>query len=157
MAENSLVFNEHEIRLIAGEIQGGSAANSPIKNNYLERRDIQKELLEFESPFSGLSISDILVSSSNSTLRKSDILHILLILGSFKSSNNDLKIKTTSKYFWLLVLKCKIFRINIFQNKYNSMTLCKLWRSFQKLKDINGVFQLIQETKEVINKNKNLK
>ena len=154
MADTSLTFNEHDIHLITKELQG-SPNNTPMKNNNIRKRDLQKELLEYKTEFYKLSIKDILENKSGDTLQKTDILLIIIILGNFKSKK-DLKIKTTAKYFWLLVLKCKIFRINIFQNKYNSMTLCKLWRKIYKT-NYQKLFQLIEDNKTEINKNKTLK
>ena len=147
MADISLTFNEHDIHLITKELQG-SPNTTPMKSLHNRKRDLQKELLEFKTDSYKLSIKDILEQKTNDTLKKSEILLILLLLGNF-IPKKDLKIKTTSKYFWLLVLKCKIFRVNIFQNKYNSRKLCKT--NFQKL------FQLIEENKTEINNNKTLK
>ena len=154
MAETSLTFNEHDIHLITKELQG-SPNNTPMKSINIHRRDLQKELLEYKADFCKLTMKEILELNTDNTLKKSDILLIILILGNFKPKK-DLKIKTTSKYFWLLVLKCKIFRINIFQNKYSSMTLCKFWRKLYKA-NFQKIFQLLEEYKEVINKNKTLK
>lgn len=154
MVDTSLTFNEHDIHLITKELQG-SHNNTPMKNIIFRKRDIQSELLEYKTEFYNLSIKDILEMNSGNPLKKSDILLIILILGNFKSKKN-LKIKTTEKYFWLLVLKCKIFRINIFQNKYNSMALCKLWRKLCK-SNFQKLFQLIDENKSEINHNKTLK
>ena len=154
MADTSLTFNEHDIHLITKELQG-SPNNTPIKNINIRKRDLQKELLEYKTDYYKLSIKDILENKTGNTLQKTETLLIIFILGNFKSKK-DLKIKTTSKYFWLLVLKCKIFRINIFQNKYNSMTLCKLWRKIYKT-NFQKLFQLIEDTKAEINNNKTLK
>ena len=154
MVDATLTFNEHDIHLITKELQG-SQNNTPLKNINFLKRDIQKELLEYKTEFYKLSIKDILELKTGDTLKKSELLLIILILGNFQPKK-DLKIKTTAKYFWLIVLRCKIFRVNIFQNKYISMGLCKLWRklcrsNFQKL------FQLIEENKSFINNNKTLK
>ena len=154
MADISLTFNEHDIHLITKELQG-SLNNTPMKNFHNRKRDLQKELIEFKTEFYKSSIKDILEQNNNNTLQKSDILLIILILGNF-APKKGLSIKTTSKYFWLLVLKCKIFRVNIFQNKYNSMALCKLWRKLCKT-NCQKLFQLIEETKTDINNNKTLK
>lgn len=154
MVDASLTFNEHDIHLITKELQG-SPNSTPMKNINIRRRDLQKELLEYRTDFYKLTIRDILELNTDNTLKKSDILLIILILGNFKPKK-DLKIKTTSKYFWLLVLKCKIFRVNIFQNKYNSMTLCKFWRKLYKTNFLK-IFQLIEEYKVEINNNKTLK
>jgi hypothetical protein len=126
-----------------------------MKNINIHRRDLQKELLEYKVEFYKLTIKDILELYNDKTLKKSDILIIILILGNFKPKK-DLKIKTTSKYFWLLVLKCKIFRVNIFQNKFSSMTLCKFWRKLYKA-NFQRIFQLIEDCKQEINMNKTLK
>jgi hypothetical protein len=126
-----------------------------MKNINIHRRDLQKELLEYKVEFYKLTIKDILELNNDKTLKKSDILIIILILGNFKPKK-DLKIKTTSKYFWLLVLKCKIFRVNIFQNKFSSMTLCKFWRKLYKA-NFQRIFQLIEDCKQEINMNKTLK
>jgi hypothetical protein len=126
-----------------------------MKNINIHRRDLQKELLEYKVEFYKLTIKDILELNNDKTLKKSDILIIILILGNFKPKK-DLKIRTTSKYFWLLVLKCKIFRVNIFQNKFSSMTLCKFWRKLYKA-NFQRIFQLIEDCKQEINMNKTLK
>jgi hypothetical protein len=126
-----------------------------MKNINIHRRDLQKELLKYKVEFYKLTIKDILELNNNKTLKKGDILIIILILGNFKPKK-DLKIKTTSKYFWLLVLKCKIFRVNIFQNKFSSMTLCKFWRKLYKA-NFQRIFQLIEDCKQEINMNKTLK
>jgi hypothetical protein len=126
-----------------------------MKNINIHRRDLQKELLEYKVEFYKLTIKDILELNNDKTLKKSDILIIILILGNFKPKK-DLKIKTTSKYFWLLVLKCKIFRVNIFQNKFSSMTLCKFWQKLYKA-NFQRIFQLIEDCKQEINMNKTLK
>jgi hypothetical protein len=126
-----------------------------MKNINIHRRDLQKELLEYKVEFYKLTIKDILELNNDKTLKKSDILIIILILGNFKPKK-DLKIKTTSKYFWLLVLKCKIFRVNNFQNKFSSMTLCKFWRKLYKA-NFQRIFQLIEDFKQEINMNKTLK
>ena len=149
MADTSLLFNEHDIHLITKELQG-STNNTPMKTL---RRDIQKELLDFKSPFNSLSINDILILNKNSYLQKSDILLIILILGTF----NNLKAKSTSKYFWHIVLKCKIFRVTIFKNMLNSMSLCKIWRKFNRNKDLHKIFQLIYSNREEINTKNRLK
>lgn len=154
MAETSLTFNEHDIHLITKELQG-SPNNTPMKNINILKRDLQKELLEYRPDFCKVTIKDIIEFNTDNNLKKSDILLIIIILGNFKPKK-DLKIKTTSKYFWLLVLKCKIFRVNIFQNRYNSMTLCKMWRKLYKSNN-QKIFQLLEEYKEVINNNKFLK
>ena len=154
MADTSLTFNEHDIHLITKELQG-SLNNTPMKNINIRKRDLQKELLEYKTDYYKLSIKDILENKNGDTLQKTDILLIIIILGNFKSKK-DLKIKTTAKYFWLLVLKCKIFKINIFQNKYNSMNLCKLWRKIYK-SNYQKLFQLIEDNKTEINNNKTLK
>jgi hypothetical protein len=154
MVDTSLTFNEHDIHLITKELQG-SPNNTPMKNINIHRRDLQKELLEYKVEFYKLTIKDILELNNDKTLKKSDILIIILILGNFKPKK-DLKIKTTSKYFWLLVLKCKIFRVNIFQNKFSSMTLCKFWRKLYKA-NFQRIFQLIEDCKQEINMNKTLK
>jgi hypothetical protein len=154
MVDTSLTFNEHDIHLITKELQG-SPNNTPMKNINIHRRDLQKELLEYKVEFYKLTIKDILVLNNDKTLKKGDILIIILILGNFKPKK-DLKIKTTSKYFWLLVLKCKIFRVNIFQNKFSSMTLCKFWRKLYKA-NFQRIFQLIEDCKQEINMNKTLK
>jgi hypothetical protein len=154
MVDTSLTFNEHDIHLISKELQG-SPNNTPMKNINIHRRDLQKELLEYKVEFYKLTIKDILELNNDKTLKKSDILIIILILGNFKPKK-DLKIKTTSKYFWLLVLKCKIFRVNIFQNKFSSMTLCKFWRKLYKA-NFQRIFQLIEDCKQEINMNKTLK
>jgi hypothetical protein len=154
MVDTSLTFKEHDIHLITKELQG-SPNNTPMKNINIHRRDLQKELLEYKVEFYKLTIKDILELNNDKTLKKSDILIIILILGNFKPKK-DLKIKTTSKYFWLLVLKCKIFRVNIFQNKFSSMTLCKFWRKLYKA-NFQRIFQLIEDCKQEINMNKTLK
>ena len=154
MAESALTFNEHDIHLITKELQG-SQNNTPMKNINIRKRDLQRELLEYKTEFYKLSIKDIIELKTADNLKKSDILLIVLILGNFKPKK-DLKIKTTAKYFWLLVLKCKIFRVNIFQNKYNSMALCKLWRKLCKT-NFQKLFQVIEENKTEIDNNKTLK
>jgi hypothetical protein len=154
MVDTALTFNEHDIHLITKELQG-SQNNTPMKNINFRKRDIQKELLEYKIEFYKLSIREILDLNTDHTLKKSEILQIILILGNFKPKR-DLKIKTTAKYFWLIVLRCKIFRVNIFQNKYNSMALCKLWRKLCK-SNFQKLFQLIEENKSYINNNKTLK
>ena len=154
MAEAALTFNEHDIHLITQELQG-SPDNTPLKNTLFDKKDLQSELLEYKPDFCNLNINDILESSQNKLLTKSQILLIIIILGNFKPKN-DLKIKNTSKYFWLLILKCKIFRVNIFQNKYNSNTLCKLWRKLYKV-NMQKIYLLIEEHKNEINNNKFLK
>jgi hypothetical protein len=154
MVDTSLTFNEHDIHLITKELQG-SPNNTPMKNINIHRRDLQKELLEYKVEFYKLTIKDILELNNDKTLKKSDILIIILILGNFKPKK-DLKIKTTSKYFWLLALKYKIFRVNIFQNKFSSMTLCKFWRKLYKA-NFQRIFQLIEDCKQEINMNKTLK
>ena len=154
MAEAALTFNEHDIHLITQELQG-SPDNTPLKNTFFDKKDLQSELLEYKPDFCNLNINDILESSQNKLLTKSQILLIIIILGNFKPKN-DLKIKNTSKYFWLLILKCKIFRVNIFQNKYNSNTLCKLWRKLYKV-NMQKIYLLIEEHKNEINNNKYLK
>ena len=154
MAEAALTFNEHDIHLITQELQG-SPDNTPLKNTLFDKKDLQSELLEYKPDFCNLNINDILESSQNKLLTKSQILLIIIILGNFKPKN-DLKIKNTSKYFWLLILKCKIFRVNIFQNKYNSNTLCKLWRKLYKV-NMQKIYLLIEEHKNEINNNKYLK
>ena len=153
MAEVALTFNEHDIHLITQELQG-SPNNTPTKNILFDKKDFQSELLEFTPDFMSINISDILSSIKDKFLSKSQILLIILILGNFKPKS-DIKIKNTSKYFWLLILKCKIFRVNIFQNKYNSSTLCKLWRKLYKTNS-QKIYQLIEEHKNIINKNKTL-
>ena len=142
MADTSLTVNEHDIHLITKELQG-SPNNTPMKNINIRKRDLQNEFLEYKTEFYKLSIKDILENKSGNSLQKTDILLIIIIIGNFKSKK-DLKIKTTAQYFWLLILKCKIFRINIFQNKYNSMTLCKLWRKIYKT-NYPKLFQLIED------------
>ena len=102
-----------------------------------------------------MNINEILDSCQNKHLTKSQILLIIIILGNFKPKV-DLKIKNTSKYFWLQVLKCKIFRVNIFNNKYNSSTLCKLWRKLYKV-NMQKICLLIEEHKNEINNNQFLK
>ena len=154
MVDTALTFNEHDIHLITKELQG-SQNNTPMKNINFLKRDIQKELLEYKTEFYKLSIREILDLKTGDILKKSEILQIILILGNFKPKR-DLKIKTTAKYFWLIVLRCKIFRVNIFQNKYNSMALCKLWRKLCK-SNFQKLFQLIEENKSYINNNKTLK
>ena len=154
MAEAALTFNEHDIHLITQELQG-SPDNTPLKNTLFDKKDLQSELLEYKPDFCNININDILDSSQNKLLTKSQILLIIIILGNFKPKN-DLKIKNTSKYFWLLILKCKIFRVNIFQNKYNSNTLCKLWRKLYKV-NMQKIYLLIEEHKNEINNNKFLK
>ena len=154
MVDTALTFNEHDIHLITKELQG-SQNNTPMKNINFRKRDIQKELLEYKTEFYKLSIREILDLKTGDILKKSEILQIILILGNFKPKR-DLKIKTTAKYFWLIVLRCKIFRVNIFQNKYNSMALCKLWRKLCK-SNFQKLFQLIEENKSYINNNKTLK
>ena len=154
MVDTSLTFNEHDIHLITKELQG-SPNNTPMKNISIHRRDLQKELLEYKAEFYKLTIKDILELNTDNTLKKSDILLIILLLGNFKPKK-DLKIKTTSKYFWLLVLKCKIFRVNIFQNKFSSMALCKFWRKLYKT-NFQRIFKLIEDCKQEINMNKTLK
>jgi hypothetical protein len=154
MVDTSLTFNEHDIHLITKELQG-SPNNTPMKNINIHRRDLQKELLEYKVEFYKLTIKDILELNNDKALKKSDILINIVILGNFKPKK-DLKIKTTSKYFWLLVLKCKIFRVNIFQNKFSSMTLCKFWRKLYKA-NFQRIFQLIEDCKQEINMNKTLK
>ena len=138
MVDSALTFNEHDIHLITKELQI-SPDNSPIKNTL----------------FNNINIREILDSSKNKVLTKSDILLIIIILGNFKPKI-DLKIKNTSKFFWLQVLKCKIFRVNIFQNKYNSSSLCKLWRKLYKV-NMQKIYILISEHKNKINENKFLK
>ena len=154
MVDTALTFNEHDIHLITKELQG-SQNNTPMKNINFRKRDIQKELLEYKTEFYKLSIREILDLKTGDILKKSEILQIILILGNFKPKR-DLKIKTTAKYFWLIVLRCKIFRVNIFQNKYNSMALCKLWRKLYK-STFKKLYQLIKENKSYINNNKTLK
>ena len=154
MAEAALTFNEHDIHLITQELQG-SPDNTPLKNTLFDKKDLQSELLEYKPDFCNININDILEASQNKLLTKSQILLIIIILGNFKPKN-DLKIKNTSKYFWLLILKCKIFRVNIFQNKYNSNTLCKLWRKLYKV-NMQKIYLLIEEHKNEINNNKFLK
>ena len=154
MVESALTFNEHDIHLITKELQF-SPDNSPIKNNLIDKQDLQSELLEYKPDFCNINIHDILDSSQNKHLTKSQILLIILILGNFKPKI-DLKIKNTSKFFWLQILKCKIFRVNIFQNKFNSSTLCKLWRKLYKV-NMQKIYQLITEHKNEINDNKFLK
>jgi len=154
MVDTSLTFNEHDIHLITKELQG-SPNNTPMKNLKYLKRDLQKELLEFRPDFCKTTIKDIFEFNTNKVLKKSDILLTILILGNFKPKK-DLKIKTSSKYYWLLVLKCKIFRVNIFQNKYNSMMLCRLWKKLYK-SNSQKIYQLIEECKEEINNNKFLK
>ena len=154
MAEAGLTFNEHDIHLITQELQG-SPPNTPVKNILFNKKDFQSELLEYKPDFINFNINDILTSIKDKLLTKSQILLIILILGNFKPKS-DIKIKNTSKYYWLLVLKCKIFRINIFQNKYTSSTLCKLWRKLYKTNS-QKIYQLIEEHKNIINENKTLK
>ena len=154
MVDSALTFNEHDIHLITKELQI-SPDNSPIKNTLFNKKDLQSELLEYKPDFCNINISEILDSSKNKVLTKSDILLIIIILGNFKPKI-DLKIKNTSKFFWLQVLKCKIFRVNIFQNKYNSSSLCKLWRKLYKV-NMQKIYILISEHKNKINENKFLK
>ena len=111
MAEFALTFNEHDIHLITKELQG-SPDNTPVKNTLFNKKDLQSDLLEYKPDFCNININDILDSCQNKPLTKSQILLILIILGNFKPKN-DIKIKSTSKYFWLQILKCKILRINI--------------------------------------------
>jgi hypothetical protein len=103
MVDTSLTFNEHDIHLITKELQG-SPNNTPMKNINIHRRDLQKELLEYKVEFYKLTIKDILELNNDKTLKKSDILIIILILGNFKPKK-DLKIKTTSKYFLVTCIK----------------------------------------------------
>ena len=154
MVDSALTFNEHDIHLITKELQI-SPDNSPVKNTLFNKKDLQSELLEYKPDFCNINISEILDSSKNKVLTKSDILLIIIILGNFKPKI-DLKIKNTSKFFWLQVLKCKIFRVNIFQNKYNSSSLCKLWRKLYKV-NMQKIYILISEHKNKINENKFLK
>ena len=154
MVDSALTFNEHDIHLITKELQI-SPDNSPVKNTLFNKKDLQSELLEYKPDFCNINISEILDSSKNKVLTKSDILLIIIILGNFKPKI-DLKIKNTSKFFWLQVLKCKIFRVNIFQNKYNSSSLGKLWRKLYKV-NMQKIYILISEHKNKINENKFLK
>ena len=154
MAEFALTFNEHDIHLITKELQG-SPDNTPVKNTLFNKKDLQSDLLEYKPDFCNININDILDSCQNKSLTKSQILLILIILGNFKPKN-DIKIKSTSKYFWLQILKCKIFRVNIFKNKYNSSTLCKFWRKLYKV-NMQKIYQLIEEHKNEINNNQFLK
>ena len=154
MVESALTFNEHDIHLITKELQG-SPDNTPIKDTLFQKKDLQSELLEFRPDFCNMSINDILDSCPDKNLTKSQILLIIIILGNFKPKI-DIKIKNTSKFFWLQVLKCKIFRVNIFKNKYNSSSLCKLWRKLYKV-NMQKIYQLINEHKKEINENKFLK
>ena len=154
MAETALTFNEHDIHLITKELQG-SLDNTPVKNTLFHKKDLQSELLEYKPDFCNMNINEILYSCQNKHLTKSQILLIIIILGNFKPKV-DLKIKNTSKYFWLQVLKCKIFRVNIFNNKYNSSTLCKLWRKLYKV-NMQKICLLIEEHKNEINNNQFLK
>ena len=154
MVDSALTFNEHDIHLITKELQI-SPDNSPVKNTLFNKKDLQSELLEYKPDFCNINISEILDSSKNKVLTKSDILLIIIILGNFKPKI-DLKIKNTSKFFWLQVLKCKIFCVNIFQNKYNSSSLCKLWRKLYKV-NMQKIYILISEHKNKINENKFLK
>ena len=142
MAEFALTFNEHDIHLITKELQG-SPDNTPIKNTLFNKKDLQSDLLEYKPDFCNININDILDSCQNKPLTKSQILLILIILGNFKPKN-DIKIKSTSKYFWLQILKCKIFRVNIFKNKYNSSTLCKFWRKLYKV-NMQKIYLLLVE------------
>ena len=154
MADFSLTFNEHDIHLITKELQG-SPDNTPVKNTLFNKKDLQSDLLEYKPDFCNISINDILDSCQNKPLTKSQILLILIILGNLKPKT-DIKIKSTSKYFWLQILKCKIFRVNIFKNKYNSSTLCKFWRKLFKV-NMQKIYQLIEEHKNDINNNQFLK
>ena len=154
MADFSLTFNEHDIHLITKELQG-SPDNTPVKNTLFNKKDLQSDLLEYKPDFCNNNINDIFDSSPNKPLTKSQILLILLILGNFKPKT-DIKTKSTSKYFWVQILKCKIFRVNIFKNKYNSSTLCKFWRKLFKV-NMQKIYQLIEEHKNDINNNQFLK
>ena len=138
MAEFALTFNEHDIHLITKELQG-SPDNTPVKNTLFNKKDLQSDLLEYKPDFCNININDILDSCQNKPLTKSQILLILIILGNFKPKN-DIKIKSTSKYFWLQILKCKIFRVN------------KLYKV-----NMQKIYQLIEEHKNEINNNQFLK
>ena len=154
MADSALTFNEHDIHLITKELQI-SPDNTPVKDTLFHKKDLQSELLEFKPDFCNININEILDSCQSKPLTKSQILLIIIILGNFKPKV-DLKIKNTSKFFWLQVLKCKIFRVNVFQNKYNSSSLCKLWRKLYKV-NMQKIYLLINEHKNEINENKFLK
>ena len=119
------------------------------QNTLIINKSITEQILDFKLDFCPVSIREF-IEESKDKLTKRIMILIIIYLSLFKDTSKirKRKIKTTSKYYWDLILKNDFLR-KVFIKKINAMNLIKMSKKILMIKNVNKLFKYILNTEEL--------